>query len=149
MISEYHFYHGAALSILVSRTEFTGLSRIPDLGSAYAVNNAVGLYIKHASRANGPWQFTFAPDHQREVRELFQKFNGKTFIALVCGRRGICLLEYGEYAATLPEVFKNQRVLIVRRPSGGGFRVSGGAGKLKGVISSSRYPNGLFASKHK
>ena len=36
MIPEYQFYHGAALAVLVSRREFTGLSRIVDLGAAYA-----------------------------------------------------------------------------------------------------------------
>jgi len=145
MIPEYQFYHGAALSVLVSRREFTGLSRIVDLGSAYAVNNTLGLYIKHATKSDSPWQFTFTPDNQQEIRKLFQRFDEKTFVALVCGQRGICLLTFGEYAATLPEDFNSQKVLIVRRPSGGGFRVSGSAGRrMRGVISLSRYPEGLF-----
>ena len=128
MIPEYHFYHGAALSTLVSRTEFTVVSRIDNLGSAYAVNNVVGLYIKHATKPNGPWQFTFAPEHQQEIRTLFQRYDNQTFIALVCGHQGVCLLGFGEYAAVLPEDFSHQKVLHVRRSSGGGFRVSGSAG---------------------
>ena len=143
MIPDYHFYHGAALSTLVSRTEFAGLTRMGT--SAYAVNNIIGLYIKHASKRSSPWQFTFSPDNQRDVRSLFQRYDRKTFIALVCGHHGICLLTYGEYAATLSEDFTNQRVLTVRRPPGGGFRVSGSAGnRLNGVVALNRYPRELF-----
>lgn len=143
-IGEYHFYHGAALSVLVSRTEFTGLSRIVDIGPAYAVNNVIGLYVKHTTRNDSPWQFTFTPDHQDEIRKLFNRFGDRIFIALVCGNTGICILKYGEYANTLSEDFNNQKALIVRRPSGRGFRVSGSAGKLKGVIPLNRYPEVLF-----
>lgn len=144
MIARYHFYHGAALSMLVSRNEFTGLSRITDLGSAYAINNVVGLYVKHATNGSTPWQFTFIPDHQHEMRGLFQRFGDRTYVALVCGRQGICLLTYGEYAGVLEEDFNNQKALVVRRPSGGGFRVSGSGGRLDRVIALNRYPEGLF-----
>ena len=143
-IAEYHFYHGAALSVLVSRIEFTGLSRITDIGPAYAVNNVIGLYIKHSTIKLSPWQFTFTQDHQSEIRKLFQRFDDRTFIGLVCGNSGICLLKYGEYANTLEEDFNNQKTLTVRRPAGGGFRVVGSAKKLKGVISLSRFPEALF-----
>ncbi|MCJ7577199.1 MAG: hypothetical protein MUO91_01980 [candidate division Zixibacteria bacterium] len=143
MIPEFHFYHGVALSKLVSHNQFTGLTRITNPGSAYAVNNAFGLHIKHSTKPKGPWQFTFTPDQQEEIRKLFQRFNEKTFIVLVCGKVGICLLKYGEYADTLQEDFRNQKVLMVSRRSGGGFRVSGSV-RMKGVVPLNRYPGGLF-----
>jgi hypothetical protein len=146
-IADYHFYHGAALSILVSQSDFTGLSRIPDLGNAYAVNNMTGLYIKRATADNSPWLFNFHPEHQTDIRNLFQRFNEKTFIALVCGKTGICLLQYGSYANVLEEDFNNQKTLTIKRPQSGGFRVVGQNQQLKGVVPIKNYPDGLFNSK--
>lgn len=143
-IADYHFYHGAALSVLVSRNEFTGLSRITDLGPAYAINNMIGLYVKHASNKRSPWQFTFHPDHQNEIRQLFDRFHERTFVAFVCGDTGICLLSYGQYSATLQEDFTTQKPLNVRRPRGHGFRVSGQGGSLRNIIPLNRFPEGLF-----
>ncbi len=144
-IPEYHFYHGAALSVLVSSQPFTGLTRITDISSAYAVNNMIGLYVKRATNEDSPWQFTFTEDHQSEIRRLFQRFGEKSFVALVCHHTGICLLSYGEYRNVVEEDFTKQRTVIVRRPGAGGFRVSGHGGNHSGVVPLNRYPDGLFA----
>ncbi|MBI4797068.1 MAG: hypothetical protein HY790_14735 [Deltaproteobacteria bacterium] len=144
-ISDYHFYHGAALSLIVSRGEFTGLARIKDAGSAaFAVNHDIAVYVKHATNSSSPWQFNFHPEHQEAIRNLFNKYKEKTFIALVCGKVGVCLLEYGEYAAVIDENFKEQEGLYVEKPEGGGFRVQGGSGKLNKVMPLNRFPIYIF-----
>ena len=144
-IAEYHFYHGAAMSLIAARGEFTGLTRISSLGTcAYAVNHDTAIYLKHTTNSNSPWYFTFLPEHQEAVRKLFQRYEDKALIALVCGDVGVCLLTYGEYAAALDENFKEAEALTVERPGGGGFRVRGAAGKVKGVVPLSRFPQSLF-----
>jgi hypothetical protein len=101
-----HFYHGAALSLIAARGEFTGVTRLPDYGtSACAVNHNVGIYVKHTKEDHGPWQFNFLPDHQTEVRDLFAVYHERTFIVLVCGHTGVCLLTYGQYANVIDENF--------------------------------------------
>jgi hypothetical protein len=63
-IADYHFYHGAALSLIVSEGSFTGLARMQDIGaSVYAINHDIGLFIKHSTIDISPWQFTFLADH--------------------------------------------------------------------------------------
>lgn len=145
-VREYHFYHGAALSQIVSEGEFTGLARLSECGSgAYAINHDKGVYIKHSTKSDGPWQFTFSQDHQKGIRNMFRKYGDKTYIVLVCGEEGICLLDYGEYAGAIDENFKEQEYLSVDRPEGGGFRVRGAGGKINRVIPLSRFPAGIFA----
>lgn len=145
MIANYHFYDGAALSLITDRGEFTALTRFPDVaGRAYAVNHDKGIYVKHSTTNGTHWQFTFAPEHQAAVRDLFKKYDNKTFIVLICGEVGICAISYGEYSAALDENFKAQRALTVERPSGGGFRVHGPGGYVKGVVPLNRFPGCLF-----
>src|SRR6266496_3722016 len=101
-IADYHFFDGAALSLITGRGEFTALTRLPDLsGRAYAVNHDTGIYVKHATTGTTRWQFTFVPEHQEAIRDMFQKYGDKTFVVLVCARVGVCALTYGEYAAAL------------------------------------------------
>jgi len=144
-IPEYHFYHGAALSLIVSQGQFTGLARMPELGkAAYAVNHDTGIYIKHATTSSSPWQFIFKPDHQEAIRGLYKKYSDKTFIALVCEKEGVCLLTYGQYASVINENFKTDEGVSVERPGGGGFRVQGRAGKLNYVIRLNQFPADIF-----
>jgi hypothetical protein len=144
-IPEYHFYHGAALSLIVSTGNFTGLSRVQGIrASAYAINNSIGILIKHTTNDISPWQFNFMPDHQETARTLFRTYNDKAFIALVCGKVGVCLLKYGEYASVIDENFREQENLTVERPDGGGFRVRGAGGRFPGVIPLNRFPTYIF-----
>jgi hypothetical protein len=144
-IAEYHFYHGVALSLIVSRGEFTGLARIPKIGgAAYAINHDIGVYIKHATNSFGPWQFNFHPEHQEAIRNLFKKYNKKTFVALVCGNVGVCLLKFGEYKAVIDENFEKQEWLSVEKPEGGGFRVRGASGQFSKVIPLNYFPSHIF-----
>lgn len=145
-IRDYNFFHGAALSLIVSEAHFTVLGPIQGAGAgAYAVNQDRCVFIKHSVHEDSPWQFTFAGAHQEAIRGLFDHYHDNTFIALVCGRTGVCLLTYGEYANAIGENFQNNRYIRVRRPGGGGFRVIGSGGDHQGVIPLNRFPGALFA----
>ena len=147
-IAEKHFYHGAALSLIAARGEFTALRRLrEECRSAYAVNDNVGIYVKHSKAEYGPWQFNFLPDHQTEVRDLFRAKGERTFIVLVCGHTGVCLLTYGEYANVVDENFKEQEAVLVERKGAGGFRVRGAGGALERVVPLNRFPDGLFTQR--
>lgn len=144
-IPEYHYYHGAALSLITEQGKFTGLARTPALGSgAYAVNHDIGVFIKHTTKGKSPFHFTFAPEHQESIRKIFDRFGSKAFVLLVCGEEGICALTYGEYATVIKEDFKTQDSLTVERPGRGGFRVKGANGRLPKVIPVSRFPSIVF-----
>lgn len=143
-IPDFHFYHGAAISQIVALGTFTGLARFEGGSAAYAINHDIGLYIKHSTLKNGPWQFNFSAEHQEVVKNLFRRYAAKTFIALVCCKVGVCLIEYGEYAEVLDENFEEQEILTVNRPRGGSFRVHGAAGFLTRTIPLNRFPEYIF-----
>ena len=143
--AEYHFFHGAALSLIVAENRFTSINRASRLGSnCYIVNHDGGLFIKHASNDNSPWLFNFSPENQEDIRNLFNRYTDKTFLALVCGRDGVCLLQYGYYAAAIDENFTEQEFLTVERPLGGGYRVHGAGGQIGRIIRLNEFPGGIF-----
>lgn len=145
MIDNYHLYHGAALSIVTEAQRFGSIARINDLPlGAYAINHDIGIFIKHTTNDRSPWHFNFHPEHQTAVRRLFDKYDDRAYVVLVCGKAGICVLKYGEYAAVLDENFTDQENLTVSRPSGGSFRISGALGKYKKAIALNRFPRILF-----
>lgn len=142
-----HFYHGAALSLITDHVDFVGLSRIKDIASnAFALNNNIGVFVKHTEGKASPWVFGFTPEHQEAVRHLFDRFKKRAFVVCVCPPAGICILTYGEYAAVIDENFNVQGNLTIKRPSGGGFRVNGPKGQLKPIIPLKRFPQLLFES---
>ena len=144
-IAKKHFFHGAALSLITVRGEFTGLARLKDLGAAaYAVNHNIGIYIKHTEKEDSPWTFGFSPEHQEAMQQLNARYGDHAFLVLVCPPAGVCLLTYGQYQQAIDENLTEQENIIVRRPGGGGFRVSGANGRVPGVIPVNRFPELLF-----
>lgn len=94
MVPEYVRYHGcvfaeilrtSARPILISRQDEDG--RL----SSYAIDETVGLHIKHSSNRLHPWQFTFTPANISEIRSIQEKFV-KIYIVLVCHTDGILSL---------------------------------------------------------
>jgi hypothetical protein len=145
-IAEFHSYEGQALSLITSEGKFTGLARIKDIsGRAWAVNHDRVMYVKHSTANRSPWVFTFAPEHQTAVRDLFNKYRDKTYVVFVCSHDGICAVPYGDYSATIEENFGVQRWLKVSKPNGGGFRLEGSEKKLRGVVPVGSFPGALFS----
>lgn len=145
-IREYHKYHGAALALIAEHEQFSSINKLRefDARSVYVINHDRALYVKHCTADDNAWNFTFAPEHQETIRELFARFPDRVYIVLVCNDE-ICLLSYGEYAACLDENFRESERLAVWRPDGGGFRVRGAQGQLPHVVPLNRFPDYFLA----
>jgi len=143
-IRKYHFYHGAVFSMIVKEAKFTAINRHHRInGNNYVINGDTGLHSKYSSE-QAPWHFTFTGEHQVEIRRLFDMYRDKTYVALICGIDGVCLLRYGEYASVIDENFSEQEQITVERPPRGSFRVSGSRGVFPRRIRLSRFPDELF-----
>jgi hypothetical protein len=144
-IDDYHYYHGAALALIAEHGAFTSINKFPAIKSrgVYLLNHNTALYVKHSTMDGLRWRFTFAPEHQVDIRKIFDNFGERTFVVLVCNNL-ICLLTYGEYASCLDENFKEDEWLEVWRPEGGGFRVRGAVDELDHIVALNRFPNQLF-----
>ncbi|MBM7856171.1 hypothetical protein JOC37_002604 [Desulfohalotomaculum tongense] len=144
-IDEYHYYHGAPLAIISQHPSFSSINKptYTKSRSIYLLNHNKGLYIKHSTAGQMQWRFSFSPEHQEEIRDLFDKYPDSTFIILVCNNT-ICCITYGEYAACIDENFNEVEWLEVWRPQGGGFRVRGAAGELSYIVHLNRFPSILF-----
>jgi hypothetical protein len=100
-IPDYHYYQGAALSLLTSEGGFTGLARIDQAnnhdvaGHAWALNHDKAIYMKHSTVSGQHWTFNFNPENQNSIRDLItQKGPDCVFVVLVCRNAGICVLTY-------------------------------------------------------
>jgi len=152
MIPDFHMYHGAVLSVLSSERPYTAINKLPDSSQGeYQINHDLGLYIKHGTLSEDAWTFNFHPEHQETVRRMFNHYNERILIALVCVRDsqkceidGVCLLDFGEYASVLGRDCLNQKNLKVNRPTGGSYWISGPEGTYKKSIAQSRFPKTII-----
>jgi hypothetical protein len=145
-IPERAFFHGAALFEITESEHFTSMNKVSDIDSpsAYLLNHDTGLYVKHTTEDGGPWRFTFTPDHQDHFRRLFDRYGEKTFAVLVCGRVGICVVNYGILAGCVDLNHTDAEWLEVSRPNGGSFRVRGVKGEYERAIPLNAFPRVLF-----
>jgi len=145
-IPERAFFHGAALFGITESEHFTSMNKVPNLDSpsAYLLNHDTGLYVKHTADDDSPWRFTFAPEHQDDVRRLFDSYREKTFVVLVCGRIGICVIDYGILAGCVDLNHRETEWLEVSRPEGGSFRIRGVKGQYERAIPLNAFPRVLF-----
>ena len=153
MISDFHKYHGAVLSVLSSTRPHTAINKLDDSSQGeYQINHNLGLYIKHATSDNNYWVFNFQPEHQYEIRRMFDRYHQSIVLALVCVSSteredtidGVCLIEYGEYAAVISPDTRSQKAIRVERPDGGSYWVSGPSGSLSGAIRQNRFPQRII-----
>ena len=145
-ISEKAFFHGAALFEITESEHFTSINKDPHVNSssAYVLNHDTGLYIKYSRTDGPPWGFTFTPDHQDEIRRLFDRYGEKTFIVLVCKNDGICVIDYGIFAGCLDLNHTDAEWLEASRPAGGSYRVRGARGEHGRKIPRNSFPSRLF-----
>lgn len=107
-INDDHLYHGAALTQVAEHPSFKAINAFPYQGtrsrSAFLINTDIGLYLKYASRATGPYReftFTFFPEHLDELAFLSKKTD-KVFVGLICiAKREICCLPYDALLAMI------------------------------------------------
>lgn len=140
------FYHGAALAGITDHDEFTAINRVPNLDSpsAYIINNNIGIYIKHSTAIDTPWRFTFSPEHQNDVRRLYDQFREHTHLIFVCGTDGFCLVDYGTFSACLDMNHRENEWLEITRINGGRYRIRGAQAIGDRTIPMNAFPQRLF-----
>src|SRR5689334_16183588 len=117
MIREIEQYHGLALVRLVRA--FPGdlvLGRCKAAGgSAYLINETVGLLVKYSSKRMPPWNFTFTPDHLSDLRALGLA-SKDVVVALVCRQDGIVGLSMDDVKAVIDlDAFRQVGISVTRR----------------------------------
>lgn len=98
MISEFEFYHGAALARVLhgGKRSITLAPFTPLDNAAYVVNGDTGLYIKYSSKRLSPWRFSFQKRHCELIAKMGRDL-GRAVVALVCHEDGIVALDIDEF----------------------------------------------------
>jgi hypothetical protein len=86
-------YHGAALTKIVEHEEFTALNKADEQYGHYLVNKDILLWVKYATKPNGPWQFTFTAADANGILKDDGDQKKRTFVVLVCGKSAVCCVE--------------------------------------------------------
>lgn len=148
-IPEKDFYHGAVLAAISEAEHFTSINKVPRLtrpsSHAYLLNHDTAFFVKYTTvKNNNAWRFTFPPDQQRTVRELFDAYGDKSFIVFVCEREAFCIVNFGIFASCLDLNYKDSEWFEIWRPDGGSFRVRGASGDHGRTVSLNAFPKALF-----
>ncbi len=144
-LREYEFYHGAALSRLVSIAETVRVARLDEVGSGcYALDEKIGTLIKYATDRMTPWAFTFTPDHKRALLELKERYS-QILVLLVCRDDGIVALNYESTILLIGEEPTTASVSVVRKPRQM-YSVSGTFGAISRKLGDAEYVKELFGA---
>lgn len=145
MISEFEFYHGAAIvGMLHGSDEGVSVATFNSPGNAsYVINNRAGMYIKHSKKRLSPWRFSFKKEHQDEIKTLKHRL-GEVFLVLVCHSDGIVVLNYVELKVLLNDFHEGYEWVNLERNRRQEYAVSGSDGKLKWKIAKNEFPNKII-----
>lgn len=144
-VSELENHHGAVFARIIHQsTEPFSFELYPTKSnSSYVFNNKVGLYIKHSKKRMSPWTFSFAKQHQDEIREMKERL-GYVFTVFVCGTDGIVGLNYDELKQILDENHKEVEWVRISRTRNTKYSVSGSDGALKLKVGKQDFTKKLF-----
>jgi hypothetical protein len=134
---------------IVEHEDFEDLSRLDDQYAHYVVNSHSFLALEYASGEHA-WTFEFEPDRLEMLRKdrARARVDGEVFLALICGRDGICLLKPEEWDRLLEfggELDAPQQI-VVERPFRHQMEVAGTHGELDHKIARKRFPGAMFES---
>lgn len=135
--------HGAVLRQIVKHG---GRCQLRQYGSGqYEVDGGKLLLVKYCGRASY-WQFTIRRhDIQDLVEYQFSSFFERSFLALNCRNKEVCVLGFDAWSTVLDlESPSDQQTITVRRSKNCGFSVSGSGGELERKIPVQRFHK-LFA----
>ena len=142
------FFHGAALIRVIRYESFHSVEVCEKNDCSYLINGISGIYIKYSQKRLSPWSFTFSEDHVHEIEEL-NKLLSTLFIVLICGKDGICCLDWQEFATVVStESTTYPKWISVSRMKGQKYSVWGRDGKLKHKIGNIDFPRKIFISKY-
>jgi hypothetical protein len=132
MIGAFEQFHGAVLrELIVSAPGPVTLQAKDCWGrvNSFAVNDAVGLHIKHSAKRLPPWQFTFNSENVSELELLGDEFE-RVWIALVCGQDGIVALTLDAFRSVNPRHCETTCFIRIDRDRRSMYRVNGTKGAL-------------------
>ena len=138
MLDKSEFYHGAAIIRLLENDKCKAVRKREFLG--YVVNENIFVLIKYTTKARTPWGFTFDQEDVERCYKMAEEYD-KSYMALVCGGDGVCVLKWREADKLLDG--KPGRISAGRRHNES-YAVKGSAEKLNGKVSVSRWPRVLF-----
>ncbi len=148
-ITKHERYHGAALAKVVKFPTFKKLNRHPLGGFGhYLINETISLFVKYTTSGADHWQFTFSgPELRRIYKASNDEHTEHVWVAFVCAKDGICLLEKAELGKVLKiRGARKARWLTIERKPNQGYRVKGSQGSLGRAITRSRFPKFIFNS---
>lgn len=137
------FYHGAALTQIVEHESFKALNKASTRYGHYLVNADCHVFVKYSSADEGPWMFTFQPDHLEPVRTVLD-IEGCAFACLVCGDDTVCALDSEELREVIDLQAEDVQWIRVSYPAGGSCRVTGSLGELSKTVPHNAFPRKLF-----
>jgi hypothetical protein len=95
MFDDYELYQGVVLRQIVvgapRSVRFRPFEREGRI-NAYALNDRIGLFIKHSSKRLSPWPFTFHIEQVADLLDLESSFTN-SFVAFVCGQDGLVTID--------------------------------------------------------
>jgi len=145
MIKEFERFHGAVFARIL-REAGNAVSLQPyttEGNSSYIVNGNIGIYIKYSRKRMSPWRFSFAGEHQDEIKQIRDQL-GKVFVVFVCGTDGIVALSYGELKNILDEVHERTEWVSIARSVRKMYLVRGSDGRLPFKAGKRDFPQSLF-----
>jgi hypothetical protein len=147
-LREYEFYHGAALSRLLSITGELRLVRLSEVGAGcYAINDRIGALIKYATDRLTPWSFTFHADHKQAIRALGATFPD-VMILLVCRDDGIVALDQSATLSLIGDDFVSATISVLRKPRQM-YLVSGPLATLPRKLADCEYARELLVNSER
>ena len=137
MIDKQEFYHGAALSRLLSNSS---CCRIRKVDGGYIVNDAVFLLIKYTTKHRSPWRFTFSNDDM-DILSTRSAQSLKIIGVFINGGDGISVLTQAEINHILGG---RPGWVSMSRRFNQQYSVAGSENALRKKCSLSRFPTILF-----
>ena len=110
----------------------------------YVINDSVCIYLKHSSKRLSPWNFTFLPEHIKEIQNIRRKINN-LYTVLICNDDGICCLNFSEFSQLIYiGDFGKSKSIRISRSRREKYSISGSDGKLRHKIGDSDFPRKIF-----
>ena len=144
-IREIEYFYGIVFSRLISSGISIALKEL-NYGTkgAYLVNDAVPIFIKYTAKRLSPWSFNLTREHQDDFQRAKDQF-GVMYLAFVCGRDGVCCIEFDQFKSVLDYVHDKVEWVRIIRKKNECYAVRGSDGELKGKISDSDFPRVILS----
>jgi hypothetical protein len=136
---DYTFFHGSAIVRLIQDPRTHNLE-LHHGNHCYIVNKKSCIFLKHSTKRLSPWQFTFLPEHLKEIAKTESEIKG-FYLLLICNDDGVCCLYFQEVSQLILVGNMDQAKSIrVSRSTHEKYGVYGTDGELGYKIGNSDFP---------